>query len=110
MPQRLMPKGSQITQTMGIALSVALVVLLVWAAAASAQTPTDAQYGERKAPSGAALAPGGVSVGETKTTNGADPQTGEAKSSGGKLTRLPATGGPSLLVYAGTLGVLAACS
>ena len=41
MPQRLMPKGSQITQTMGIALSVALVVVLVWAAAASAQTPTD---------------------------------------------------------------------
>src|SRR3954469_3455267 len=102
MPQGLTPKGSQITQKVGIVLSVALVVVLVWAAAASAQPPNDVQYEERKAPSGPALAPGGVSVGETNATNGAAPKTGEVKSSsGGKLTRLPATGGSPLLVYVG---------
>lgn len=106
MRQRLRPKGYQIAQKVGIALSIALVIVLVWAAAASAQTPADVQYGERKAPSGPALASGGVSVGETSTTNGAASKTGEAKSSSGKLTRLPATGGPMLMVY---VGALAAC-
>ncbi len=98
-----------VTRLAGFALSIGLVVMLVLAATAQAQSPADDQYEERVAPAGPALAAAGVPVGEAKASEAkaSEAKAGEAKAGGGskaqpagpKARVLPATGGSTLLVY-----------
>lgn len=85
-----------LTRIVGLTLSVVLVTVLFWAAAAQAQTPADVQYKER------------VTTSEV-SSDPADP-AGEAKAGGKspltarpKVGILPATGGPMLLIFVGAL-------
>lgn len=96
-----------------VAVSVALVVALVWAAAAQAQSPTEDQYGGPRVPSGPALGPSGVAVEDGSTAGGAAGGGTATSGNAADTTQqpadpaatgfLPATGGVTLLAYAGAI-------
>ena len=92
-----------VTRVVGFTISAAIMIVLIWTAAAQAQSPAEEQYKERSAPSGPALGSSGVAVGEAKTEGAKAKNDPEAKASGSKMGVLPATGGPMLIVYAGVL-------
>ena len=80
--QKTVCAGLGVSRLAGVALSIALVVALAWAASAQAQTPTEDQYGGPSVPSGPALGPSGVAVEGGDTTTGDDNTTGGTTAGG----------------------------
>ena len=119
-----------LTRMVGLTLSVVLVTMLFWVAAAQAQSPIDVQYKERVTatevssdpadpadPADEAKAGGDGKSSLTASPNaagGKSPLTASPNAAGGKssLTAspkagiLPATGGPMLLVFVGAFLVV----
>ncbi len=79
-----------VPRTVGLALLAMLVVALFWATAAQAQTPAADQYKGPAAVAGSSQSGGGSG-------------SGGAKAAGATVNRLPSTGGPSFLAYAGVV-------
>ena len=97
--QKTVCAGFGVSRLAGVALSIALVVALAWAATAQAQSPTEDQYGGPSVPSGPALGPSGVAVEGGNTATGAATEPADPAATG----FLPATGGVALLAYAGAI-------
>lgn len=89
--QKTVCAGFGVSRLAGVALSIALVVALAWAASAQAQTPTEDQYGGPTVPSGPALGPSGVAVEGGDTTTGDTTTVGTA--AGGTAASNTAAGG-----------------
>ena len=88
--QKTVCAGFGVPRLAGVALSLALVVALVWAASAQAQTSTEDQYGGPSVPSGPALAPSRAAVEGGDTTPGDGTTFGTA--AGGAVAGGDATG------------------
>ncbi len=86
-----------VPRTVGLALLAMLVVALFWATAAQAQTPAADQYKGPAAVAGSSQSGGGTGGGSGGSGSGG------AKAAGATVNRLPATGGPSFLAYAGVV-------
>lgn len=96
-----------------VAALALLVIALAWSAPVQAQSPAEDQYGGPIAPSGPALAPAGVAVeSEEGVSTDSDGTTASASDSRPVTSEtvdvLPATGGVTLLFYAGVLAASSA--